>query len=318
MPDKSVNKSAIIPHEMADLRFDQAVAKLWPEYSRQRLSEWIKSGEITLNHEIWRPKDKIQGGEEVSLKAYLKEQVFDAPQAFPLDIVFEDDEIIVINKPDNLVVHPAAGNHDGTLLNGLLHHCPQLAKLPRAGIVHRLDKNTTGLMVVAKTLTAHTRLVEMLAARLVSRKYLALINGQMIVGQKIEAPIGRHSRNRQKMAVLQKGKPAISHVRVKQKFLAHTLVEVTLETGRTHQIRVHLSHIEHPLVGDALYGGRSVFPKGCDDTLKLLISQFSRQALHAYSLGFAHPNREQPLRWETPLPEDFAKLLEALEPYSID
>jgi len=238
--------------------------------------------------------------------------IANAPQDIPLNIIHEDEALLVINKPAGLVVHPAPGNPDRTLVNALLHYCPALAELPRAGIIHRIDKDTTGLMVVAKTLTAHTQLVQQLQAREIKREYLALVKGEMISGSSIDQPIGRHPSQRTKMAVVGKGKPAITHYRIKQRFGHYTLLHVQLETGRTHQIRVHLAYIHHPIVGDPTYGGRLQFPKDISEDLQQTLTHFKRQALHAWRLTLDHPVSKQQLSFQAEPPADFVKLIDQL------
>ncbi|WP_110687745.1 23S rRNA pseudouridine(1911/1915/1917) synthase RluD [Salinicola aestuarinus] len=301
-----------IPDHLAGRRLDQAAAEMFPEFSRERLKSWIQQGELTLDGQTARPKDKINGGERLALDTQLAEETRWEPQAIPLSVVFEDDDVLVIDKPAGLVVHPAAGNPDGTLLNALLYHYPKLAGIPRAGIVHRLDKETTGLMMIARTLEAQTALVEQLQARTVSRQYDAVVVGAMTAGGTVDAPIGRHPKDRQRQAVNAAGKPAVTHYRVKERFRAHTHVRCRLETGRTHQIRVHMAHARYPLIGDPVYGGRLKLPAGAGDTLKTVLRDFPRQALHAHKLRFDHPVTGKPVECEAPLPDDLYLLLDAL------
>jgi len=303
---------AEIGPDLAGKRLDQALASLFEDYSRSRLQAWTKEGRVKVNGNLLRPRDKVMLGDQVELHAQLDDQVECRPQPVPLDIVFEDDHLLVIDKPAGLVVHPAAGNPDGTLQNGLLYHNASLIELPRAGIVHRLDKDTTGLMVVAKTQIAHKCLVAALAAREVKREYRALVVGKLNVGGTIDQPIGRHPTQRIRMAVNPMGKPAITHYRVLEKFRAHTLLRVNLETGRTHQIRVHMAHMRHPIFGDPVYGGRLQIPSGADEGLKGIMRAFKRQALHAKRLGLVHPATGKFMQWEAPIPHDMAELLEAL------
>ncbi|ROQ17043.1 ribosomal large subunit pseudouridine synthase D [Marinimicrobium koreense] len=308
-----LQQSTRVPPDMAGMRFDQVASGLFPEFSRARLQSWIKDGQLTLDGRIAKPKERLLGGETLRLEAELEAQGEWEPEAIDLNIVYEDDDLLVINKPAGLVVHPAAGNHTGTLLNALLHHCPALEGVPRAGIVHRLDKDTTGLMVVAKTLSAHTDLVEQLQERIVSREYEAVAIGTMTGGGTVDAPIGRHPRQRKLMAVLERGgKRAVTHYRLLERFAAHTHIRVKLETGRTHQIRVHMAHIRHPLVGDATYAGRFKIPKGASDELIHELKSFPRQALHAARLGLEHPGTGEYREWTAPLPDDFQSLLAAL------
>ena len=309
-------QSAGIGADLAGKRLDQAVAGLFPDYSRSRLQAWIKDGRVTLNGQTARQRDKVSLGDQVVLRALHEDQVECRPQDIPLDIVYEDGQLLVINKPAGLVVHPAAGNPDGTLQNGLLFHDPSLVELPRAGIVHRLDKDTTGLMVVAKTPLSYQRLVAALTAREVKREYRALVVGRLNVAGTIDEPIGRHPSQRTRMAVNPLGKPAITHYQVLEKFRSHTLLKVNLETGRTHQIRVHMAYIRHPVFGDPVYGGRLQLPPRADDELKSLMRNFGRQALHARRLGLSHPLTERPMQWEAPLPLDMAELIEALRAHA--
>jgi 23S rRNA pseudouridine1911/1915/1917 synthase len=298
--------------EMAGRRLDQVLADLLPEYSRSRLQQWIDDGRVRLDGATCRRRERVHGGEEVRLVPVAEPQEGCLPQAIPLDLVYEDDSLLVINKPAGLVVHPAAGNPDGTLQNALLHHTPGLAGVPRAGIVHRLDKDTSGLLVVAKTLPAHAALVAQLQRRSVRREYRALVNGRVVAGGQVDAPIGRHPRERTRMAVVAGGRPAVTHYRVLERFPAHSLLAVRLETGRTHQIRVHLAHIHHPLVGDPAYGGRPRPGKGASARLTAAIRAFPRQALHAIALGLVHPVTGEALRWEVPMAPDLAELLAVL------
>ncbi|PMR70891.1 23S rRNA pseudouridine(1911/1915/1917) synthase RluD [Halomonas heilongjiangensis] len=301
-----------VPDGMAGLRLDQAAAELFTDFSRERLKGWIKNGALTVDGSPARPRDKVYGGERLQLLAEIEDDTRFEAEEIPLEVVFEDDEVLVIDKPAGLVVHPAAGNPDGTLLNALLYHCPALAAVPRAGIVHRLDKDTTGLMVVAKTLAAQTALVEQLQARTVSREYDAVSVGVMTAGGTLDAPIGRHPRDRKRQAVNASGKPAVTHYRVVERFRAHTHVRCRLETGRTHQIRVHLAHLRYPLVGDPVYGGRLKLPAGAGEALKTLLREFPRQALHARKLAFVHPGSGETLTFRAPLPDDILLLLDYL------
>lgn len=303
---------SIVPSEMAQQRLDQVVASLCPQYSRSQLQKWIKSGQVLVDNKSLKPKERLTGGEQIIIHATQEVQTRSEAEDIPLNIVYEDDDILVLNKPADLVVHPAAGNWSGTLVNGLLHYDPKLEYLPRAGIVHRLDKDTTGLMVVAKTLEAHSSLVEQLQTRDVRREYLALVQRPVIAGGTIEANIGRHSIDRLKMAVNEGGKEAITHYRIEERFRHHTLLRVALETGRTHQIRVHLTTNHMPIVGDQLYGGRPRVPAGISEELREALRTFPRQALHATRLGLMHPLTEEALEWEIPAPEDMKAILELL------
>ena len=302
-----------VPAECAGQRFDQIAADLIPDYSRARLQAWIKGGQLTVDGRTAKPKDKLFGGEQLQLRAELEPQGEWQAQKMDLDIVYEDDSLLVINKPAGLVVHPAAGNPDGTLLNGLLAHCAGQQNIPRAGIVHRLDKDTSGLMVVAKTLQAQADLVDQLKDRSVTRQYDAIVQGILSGGGTVDAPIGRHRQHRLKMAVLDfGGKEAITHYRLQERFRGHTLVRCQLETGRTHQIRVHMAHIRHPLVGDPLYGGRGKLPAGASPELIQALQQFPRQALHAAELALIHPVTAEPMHWSAPMPQDMLQLLALL------
>jgi 23S rRNA pseudouridine1911/1915/1917 synthase len=298
---------------LAGWRTDQALAELFPDFSRSRLQKWMKDGFVLVDGEKLRPKDSVVGGELVELLVVVDDETQWSAEPIALDIVHEDDQIFVINKPPGLVVHPGAGNKHGTLSNGLLHYYPQIASVPRAGIVHRLDKDTSGLLVVAKTLAAHKSLVDQLQARKVKREYMALCNNVMTAGGTVDAPIARHPTNRLRMAVRDNGKPAISHYRVEKRFRAHTLVRVNLETGRTHQIRVHMTYIGYPLVGDAVYGGRLKIPPGCSDDFANALRHFKRQALHAASLGLEHPTSREWMQWQAEVPNDMQHLIELAE-----
>jgi len=301
-----------IPQSSAGRRVDQVLVELFPGYSRSRLQQWIKAGQVLLNQRPVLARYRVAGGEQVEVRAQLQLETEVRPEDIPLDIRFQDQHLLVLNKPAGLVVHPAAGNPNGTLQNALLYYDPELAALPRAGIVHRLDKDTSGLMVVARSLSAHKSLVEQLQARSVHREYLALVQSVLAAGGTVDAPIGRHQRDRLRMAVVESGKPAISHYRVLERFAAHTLVQARLETGRTHQIRVHMAHIRCPLLGDPLYGGRLRVPRGASAVLREAISAFRRQALHAVRLQLIHPLTREVVGWEAEIPADFNQLLESL------
>ncbi|MGI3129856.1 23S rRNA pseudouridine(1911/1915/1917) synthase RluD [Halopseudomonas pachastrellae] len=307
-----IRLSAQVSPESGGQRLDQVAAQLFPDFSRSRLQGWIKDGSLLVDGERKRTRDSVYGGENLTLDAEREVQGEWQAEAIELDILYEDNALLVINKPAGLVVHPAAGHQDGTLLNALLHHCPELAKVPRAGIVHRLDKDTTGLMVVAKTIESQTDLVAQLQARTVSREYECVVTGVMTAGGKVDQPIARHGTQRQKMAVVAGGKQAISHYRVINRFRAHTHVKVKLETGRTHQIRVHMSYIHFPLVGDPVYGGRLRIPPGASPELIKELREFPRQALHARRLELEHPDDGRHMSWQVPLPEDMQHLLALL------
>lgn len=294
-------------------RLDQAIAELFADFSRSRLKEWLLDGKVQVNGEVvTKPRTKVMGGEEITLQAELEDEERWEAQDIPLDIVYEDEDIIVINKPRDFVVHPGAGTPDGTVLNALLHHYPDIAEVPRAGIVHRLDKDTTGLMVVAKTVPAQTRLVRALQKRNITREYEAIAIGRMTAGGKVDQPIGRHSTKRTLMAVAPLGKPAVTHYRVAEHFREHTRIRLRLETGRTHQIRVHMSYLQHPLLGDTAYGGRARIPTGASEELTAMIRGFDRQALHAVMLCFEHPITGEELEFHAPVPDDMVAMTEAL------
>ena len=300
----------VVPDDYAGLRLDQALVKFFPEYSRSRLQEWITGQQVKVNGEFATAKQKIWGGEklEVLPQSHPSEQPHLA-EDIALAIVYEDDALLVLDKPAGLVVHPGSGNWEGTLLNALLHHAPQLADVPRAGIVHRLDKDTSGLLVVAKTLTAQTALVRQLEARSVQREYLALVHGELTRAGKVDAPVGRHPAQRVKMAVVESGKPAVTHYQIEEKFPSCTLLRCRLETGRTHQIRVHLAHLKHPLVGDSVY---LKGPQKCVSQLREILSSFPRQALHATRLALVHPVSGEMMEWHAPLPADIQQLLQQI------
>ena len=301
------------------LRLDQVLAELFPEYSRSKLKTWIQEGNVSVNGEVSTvPRHKMQMDELVTVQAEMDVQVTSEAQDIALNIVYEDEHILVINKPADLVVHPGAGNPSGTVLNALLNHCPEIDKVPRAGIVHRLDKDTTGLMVVAKTIPAQTHLVDQLQRREMSREYEAVALGTMVAGGIVDAPIGRHATKRTHMAVREMGKPAVTHFRVIEKFRAYTHLRLKLETGRTHQIRVHMAHIKHPLLGDQVYGGRPRLPKGASEEFIAALRGFQRQALHAAQLSLFHPETEEWMTWKAPLPQDMQDLLKAVKKDTAD
>ncbi len=304
--------SLIIPPECAGRRLDQVMAELLPEYSRTRLKDWIDAGKVLVDGAALKPRDKVVGGEAVQVEASLEPETLVSGEAIALDIVHADRHVLVLNKPAGLVVHPGAGNHAGTLQNALLHFEPGLAVLPRAGIVHRLDKDTSGLMVVARTIEAHTSLVRQIEAREVEREYQAVCVGVMTAGGTVDAPIDRHRLDRIRMAVRQGGREAVTHYRVVTRFRGHTHVWLKLETGRTHQIRVHMAHIGYPLVGDAVYGGRLLLPRGASPEVVEELRSFRRQALHAARLAFAHPVSGKPIDVAAPLPADMQHLIQLL------
>lgn len=301
-----------VPFELAGMRLDQVLAEVFPDYSRSKLQTWVKAGRVQVNGQTLKAKDKLEGGETIILDAEAEVVVTSEAEEIPLDIIYEDDSILIVNKPAGLVVHPAAGNWSGTLLNALLNHDSNLETLPRAGIVHRIDKETSGLLMIAKTLQAHNSLTEQLQEREINREYLAITKGRMTAGGTVDEPIGRHPTDRKRYVVRQSGKFAVTHYRVVQRFIRHTLIRVKLETGRTHQIRVHMAHIRFPLLGDQVYGGRFQMPPDCGERLEKELRNFKRQALHAAKLGLVHPVTEEYMEWEQPLPEDMTQLLEAL------
>ena len=303
---------AVVPDEWAGERVDQALAKLFPDYSRSRLQTWLKEGQILVNGEVKRAKDKVLGGEQVKLQVVLVSENNWEPENIPLNIVYEDEQLLVINKPAGMVVHPAAGNFNGTMLNALLHYAPELEAIPRAGIVHRLDKETSGILVVARTLTSQKLLVEQLQARTFLREYDAIITGSVTAGSTINQPIGRHPVNRKRMAVNSNGKAAITHYRVNERYRLHTKLTVKLETGRTHQIRVHMAYINHALLGDPVYGGRFKIPAASDDAFVQMLKSFKRQALHARHLGLIHPATNEFIEWDVEVPQDMLDLQDAL------
>jgi 23S rRNA pseudouridine1911/1915/1917 synthase len=304
---------AVIPLSLAGQRLDQAAASLFSDYSRAKLSEWIKSGELRLNGKIARPRDGVSGGEKLVLSAELPAQSADLAQDIALDVLYQDDTLMIINKPAGLVVHPGAGNADHTLVNALLHFDPSLRTLPRAGIVHRLDKDTTGCLVIARTLPAHTALVAALAEREVGREYEAIVQGLPVSGGLVDVPVERSHQNRLKMAASESGKPALTHFRVHERFRAHALLRLKLETGRTHQIRVHMQYAGFPIVGDPLYAGRFRKPQGATDALLGALAGFKRQALHAFRLTLTHPSTGGTLSVNAPRPADFEALLDVLD-----
>jgi len=301
-----------VPDELAGLRLDQALAKMFPDFSRSRLKSWLVGGAVLVDGESRRPKDRVDGGEQVELTIVTELAVRSAPEPISLNVVFEDDDLLVINKQAGLVVHPGAGNPTGTLMNGLLHHSPALAELPRAGIIHRLDKDTTGLMMVGKTLAAHTALTRALAEREVSRHYVAVCRGVLTGGGKIDEPIGRHPVDRTRMTIRQDGRPAVTHFTVRERYRAHSFVDVKLDTGRTHQIRVHFAHRRHALLGDGVYGGRLGLPAGATAALIDELRGFKRQALHAAQLKLLHPVSGYELVFDAAIPADFAHLVDVL------
>jgi 23S rRNA pseudouridine1911/1915/1917 synthase len=310
--NRSVSRNAIVPDELAGQRLDRAAAEIWSDYSRSRIQQWIESGELTLDGARAVPRQRLKGGEEIAITATLEVVAEAAPEPIPIEIVYEDESLIVIDKPAGLVVHPGAGNPGGTLLNALLHHDPSLALVPRAGLVHRLDKDTSGLLVVARDITVQQKLAAMLERRQIKRGYQAVCQTVLTGGGVIDAPIDRNPRDRTRMMVRSGGREARTHYRLIERFRAHSFVELELETGRTHQIRVHMAHIRAPLVGDPVYGGRPRLPRRPTEALKHAIQTFPRQALHAISLRLPHPRSDDPLELDSRLPDDIEQLLSVL------
>lgn len=306
-------KNLTIPDTYASERLDLVLAKLMPEYSRTQIKDWMDAGHILVDGKTAKGKTKVKGGENISVDAIAKVQPEWEAQDITLNIEYEDDSLIIINKPPGLVVHPGAGNANSTLLNALLHHAPDLHLLPRAGIIHRLDKDTSGLLVIAKTQPAYRQLSQQLKKREIVREYQAIVYGSMISGGTVDAPLDRHPRERKRRTVTETGKPATTHYRVAEKFRAHTRLKLRLETGRTHQIRVHMQHIRHPIVGDPVYGGRLQLIKGMTPELKEAIKNFRRQALHAFAIGLTHPETHEFMQFEIALPEDMQQLLTILK-----
>lgn len=313
MTTQSIALRHIFDEKVYGKRLDSALSQQFSDYSRSRIQEWIQNGFVKVNGEvITSNKHKMAGFEDIEINAEIEVAGEWKPEAIDLDIVYEDDALLVINKPAGLVVHPGAGNQDGTMVNALLHHCPDLANLPRAGIIHRIDKETTGLLVVAKTIAAHTSLVEQLQNRAFTREYDAVVNRVMVSGGTIDRPIGRHPTKRTSMAVVADGKRAITHYRLVEKFLDHTHLKLRLETGRTHQIRVHMAYLKFPLIGDPLYSGRYRVPTRITPELRNTVDSFKRQALHASLLGLKHPETGEYIEWRAPMPQDMATLLDNL------
>lgn len=311
---QAIQLTEIVPDSYLGMRLDQTIAQLFPAYSRSRLKAWIESGKVKVNQQVVnKAKAKMMGGEHIEIEAEIECEVDHLPQKIELDKIYEDDAILIINKQRDLVVHPGAGNPDGTLLNALLYDYPEINLVPRAGIVHRLDKDTTGLMVVAKTIEAQTRLVESLQLREITREYEAIVMGIITAGGTVDEPIARHPTKRTHMSVFPMGKPAVTHYRVMEKYRQHTRLRLRLETGRTHQIRVHMAHKAHPLVGDPLYGGRERLPKGASAEFQSVLRHFDRQALHATMLRLFHPVTGEQMTFHAPLPEDMVQLVKAFQ-----
>jgi len=310
---KSLN--IIIPERMIGNRLDASLSEMLPDYSRSKITTWIKSGDALINQKTFKPKDKVSGSEIVFLTLNQKQSNDWIAEEIPINIVYEDEDIIVINKQFGLVTHPGAGNWSGTLANALLYYDPALASLDRAGIVHRLDKNTSGLMVIARNEKSQKLLVEQLQSHSVDREYSAIVYGHMIAGGTVDDPIGRDPKDRVKQAVSMSGKDSTTHYRAIDRFKSHTHVKAILETGRTHQIRVHLSHVGHSLIGDPMYGGRVRFPKKASEELKDSLLNFNRQALHSKKLTLTHPISGELMSWKAPLPDDMSGLLEVLKKF---
>ncbi|MFZ4077126.1 MAG: 23S rRNA pseudouridine(1911/1915/1917) synthase RluD [Legionellaceae bacterium] len=306
-----------IPREYHGQRIDRILAQMIPEFSRAQLTHALKNGQILVNGGQSKPKDTMYGGESITFMqdiSFANKEVKEAlPEDIPLDIIYEDEDCILINKPAGLIVHPGAGNPTHTLVNALLYHDPSLEALPRAGIIHRLDKDTTGILIVAKTPTAHTALIRDMQARTIQRRYLALVHGHLIAGATIETGFGRDPQNRVKMAVTPHGKEAITSFTIRKQYQWATLLDVQLLTGRTHQIRVHMAHIRHPILGDPLYGDKGRQPKGLNDDLRMLYTHFKRQALHAHTLTFNHPKTHEAMTLTAPIPNDLHRLLHAMD-----
>ncbi len=308
-----IDRQGELPETAAGQRLDQALAVLFPEFSRSRLQQWLKAGQLTVDGASPKPRDRVRGGEQVRLAAELESETRVVAEPIALNVVYEDDSLLVIDKPAGLVVHPGAGNPDGTLQNALLHHAPMLDAIPRCGIVHRIDKQTSGLLVVAKTLQAHHALVQQLQDKTVGREYDALVNGTFTAGGTVRARLDRHPKDRKRMAVVDHGgREAVTHYRVAERFSAHTLLRVHLETGRTHQIRVHMAWIRHALVGDPVYGGRPHLPKGADDAVRAALAGLRRQALHAARLQLQHPATGETMAWDSSRPDDLDAVLQVL------
>ena len=312
MGNSGISRREEVGEALAGWRLDRAAAEMFPEFSRSRLQVWIKSGDLTVNAKALKQREKLNVGDIIEIDAEIELDGGLAADEIDLDIRHEDEHLLVVNKPENLVVHPAAGHPRGTLLNGLLHRYPELAGLPRAGIIHRLDKDTTGLLLIARTLPAHTGLVRQLQERRIERIYQAVVAGVIVAGGTVDQAIGRHPVQRKRMAVVESGKPARTHYRVLERFRRHTLIEAALESGRTHQIRVHLSWLGHPVTGDRDYGGRPKLPPGCGSALAAALGDFPRQALHAHRLALAHPVTGDRLALEVDPPPDMADLLAVL------
>ena len=309
--------TAIIPNHFSGDRLDKVLASVFPDFSRTTMQSWLDAGRVQLNNQVPSKRTIVVGGENVAIDVPERQPQYWLPEKIPIEIVFEDEQLLVINKPAGMVVHPGAGNAQGTLLNAIIEHCSSLSSLPRGGIVHRLDKNTSGLLVVAKTEPARLNLIKQFKSRTVARHYLAITEGRLISGGTIDAPIGRHPRDRRKMTV-GSGKPAVSHYRIVSRYRLHTLVRVKLDTGRTHQIRVHFRHAGIPLVGDPEYGSKPKLPAGASDELIAALRELGRQALHAETLEILHPANDESVHWHVGLPEDLRTLILALKRDSVE
>ena len=314
----AIRHQLIIDQTHSGRRLDSVIAELLPDYSRSLIKQWINEQAVVRNGQVCRPRDPVITDDVIEINATVRDRTQQIAQAITLDILHEDEALIIVNKPAGLVVHPGNGNWQGTLVNALLHHCPELAHLPRAGLIHRIDKDTSGLLAIAKTLASYTSMVNALQQREVKRQYVALVQGEPISGGTINIPIARHPRQRTKMSVMPNGKEAITHYRLNERFKHYTLLDVQLETGRTHQIRVHLAHAGYPLVGDSVYNPRYQLPKKCPETLLNTIRGFKRQALHAHQLGLIHPQQGQFLQWTAPLPEDMLNLIDVLRTWQTE
>ncbi len=312
MPAKFQTHRVDFPPDQAGKRLDQALARLLPQYSRSRIQKWIEEGAVLVNGLPVKARDLVVGGESATVEARLPEEVGIKAEKLPLDIVHQDSAVIILNKPPGVVVHPGAGNPGKTLQNALLAHDPKLKRVPRAGLVHRIDKDTSGLLVVARTVEAQTALVAELSEHAIEREYLAVCTGAMTGGGTVDKPLERHRSHRLKFAVRSDGREAVTHYRIEKRFRQHTLARVRLETGRTHQIRVHMEHIGYPIVGDPLYGGRKRYPKGATPQLREALEKFPRQALHAAKLELTHPKSGKRVTFEAPLPDDMKNLLDML------
>lgn len=309
---EKIELKTVIPENLKKKRLDFALSELFPEHSRSRIQSWIKEGSVMVNSKNYRQRDLVDAGDVVEINTEQKTFGKDKAESIPLDIIHEDNEIIIVNKPAGLVAHPGAGNQDHTLVNALLNFDMNQDRLPRAGIIHRLDKDTTGLMIIARTIESHTYLVDQLQRRLIKRSYKTIVCGKLLTGGKIENKIGRHPKNRTKMAVIENGKLAITHYRIIKKYKHYTYLDITLDTGRTHQIRVQMSNMKYPIVGDQIYGKNLSLKKDIDTTLRDFVQNFNRQALHAYNLELIHPKTKKAVSYDAELPDDIKNLITML------